>query len=163
MELPTSIQCDFDGDGLCNGTDIDSMFAQGPIADMIEVVSGMNDQFDLDADGDIDLDDRDQWLALAASENGLSSPYRLGDANLDGFVEVADFNVWNSNRFQFELSWTRGNFNGDEVVDVSDFNDWNSTRFTSSDAAVPEPHGFSLAVTTFLIGFFWRRQSRYRA
>ncbi|MEM7313624.1 MAG: PEP-CTERM sorting domain-containing protein [Planctomycetota bacterium] len=132
--------CDFNGDDACTTADIDLMFAEGPINNGVTVTAGVNDQFDLDSDGDIDLDDRNQWLGVAATENGLGSPYRLGDANLDGVVDVSDFNIWNSNKFQSVLDWSKANFNGDAAIDVSDFNLWNGNKFTSSDAAaVPEP------------------------
>ncbi|MEM7314838.1 MAG: PEP-CTERM sorting domain-containing protein, partial [Planctomycetota bacterium] len=135
---PTGPPCDFNGDGLCNVVDIDLMFNEGPIAFGVSVAPG--NQFDLDADGDIDLADRDLWLAQAAAENGLASPYKLGDGNLDGVVDVPDFNIWNSNKFTARILWSEGNFNGDDVVDVSDFNLWNGNKFTASDAAtVPEP------------------------
>ena len=49
--------------------------------------------------------------------------YRFGDANCDGFVDVSDFNIWNSNRFG-KGSWRQGDFNCDGFVDVSDFNIW---------------------------------------
>ncbi|MEM7316345.1 MAG: hypothetical protein AAF497_24700, partial [Planctomycetota bacterium] len=53
----------------------------------------------------------------------------LGDANLDGAVDVSDFNLWNSNKFQPGVGWAQGDFNGDGVGDVSDFNIWNVNKF----------------------------------
>ena len=83
-----------------------------------------------------------------------------GDANLDGFVDVADFNLWNENRFTDDASWGAGDFN-DGFVDTADFNLWNENKFTSagwddSPAVVPEPGGlmialFALAVATKLV------------
>ncbi len=67
-----------------------------------------------------------------------------GDGNLDGVVDVADFNIWNAHKFgDFEANWGQGDFNGDGRVDVSDFNIWNGNKFQASDAAasVPEPEG----------------------
>ncbi|MEM7316895.1 MAG: hypothetical protein AAF497_27505, partial [Planctomycetota bacterium] len=65
-----------------------------------------------------------------------------GDANLDGFVDVTDFNQWNANKFTSLPSWCGGDFSADGVIDVSDFNIWNVNKFTSSDSAtVPEPTG----------------------
>ena len=103
--------CDFDQNGVCDLTDLDALFAEGPIADGVTVGSA-NQNFDLDGDGSITLSDRDVWLEEAAITNGLSSPYRLGDANLDGGVDVLDFNQWNANKFQSSLLWSNGNFNG---------------------------------------------------
>ena len=37
------------------------------------------------------------WPALANLASGNS--YLMGDANLDGVVDVSDFNAWNSNKF----------------------------------------------------------------
>ncbi len=54
-----------------------------------------------------------------------------GDANSDGFVDVSDFNIWNSNKFQTGTHWGSADFNGDGSTDVSDFNVWNSNKFTS--------------------------------
>ena len=69
-----------------------------------------------------------------------------GDANLDGYVDVSDFNIWNANKFTSDGSWGEGDFNSDGMVDVSDFNIWNSNKFTSagwgepqSPLPVPEP------------------------
>jgi hypothetical protein len=83
----------------------------------------------------------DLWLGDAASENSLGSPYKLGDANLDGFVDGQDFILWNGAKFSSTLFWDNGNFNGDEVTDGQDFILWNRNKFTSSDGltAVPEP------------------------
>ncbi len=133
-----SSSCDLNDDGLCNIADIDLMHSLGNLANGITAAG--SESFDLNGDGTIDLLDRDLWLADAAAENGLSSSYLAGDANLDGLVDVSDFNIWNSNKFQPTSLWSLANFNGDEAVDVSDFNAWNSNKFQSSDAvAVPEP------------------------
>ena len=68
-----------------------------------------------------------------------------GDANLDGYVDVSDFNIWNDHKFSADGVWGRGDFNGDGLVDVADFNVWNLNKFTSSGwvgrngLLVPEP------------------------
>ena len=99
--------------------------------------------FDLNGDGIVDLADRDAWLAEAGNVNiGPGRAYLLGDANLDGRVDISDFNVWNSNKFTSGVYWCNGNFNGDTFVDVTDFNLFNDNRFTFSDeiaAFVSEP------------------------
>jgi hypothetical protein len=84
--------CDFDANEVCNVLDLNDLLAEGPIVSGVAVVPGVNDQFDMTRDGTINLADRDAWLALAASQDGLSSPYKLGDANLDGAVDGVDFN-----------------------------------------------------------------------
>ena len=60
-----------------------------------------------------------------------------GDANLDGSVDAADFNIWRNHRFQAcNKSWADGEFSGDSVVDVSDFNIWLDHRFNAVAAAL---------------------------
>ena len=128
------ISGDFDGNGAYECADIDALVS--------EIAAGTNNAaFDLTADGAVDLADRDAWLAEAgAAQTASGNPYRLGDANLDGVVDVSDFNVWNGNKFNTGTGWCGGDFNADGVTDVSDFNLWNSNKFTASDtAAVPEP------------------------
>jgi hypothetical protein len=140
LRIDADILCDFDDDRLCTVGDINELLGEGPIAEGVDVTPGVNDQYDLNHDGLIDLEDRDQWLALAGSQNGLMSPYKLGDADLDGVVDGSDFIAWNENRFASTLRWDLANFNGDAVNDGLDFIEWNLNRFTSSDVvAVPEP------------------------
>ncbi len=87
-------------------------------------------------DGQVDRTDVDEWLIRAGIEHESSSPFRYGDANLDGQVDAEDFNRWQSNKFTNASSWCQGNFTGDAVVDVSDFNIWNENRFTVSRAGI---------------------------
>ena len=73
-----------------------------------------------------------------------------GDANLDGAVDVGDFNLWN--RYKFDsgdphVTWGKGDFNRDGVVDVADFNIWNANKFqSSSPLSVPEPSAYGLVM-----------------
>lgn len=137
---PSTLICDFDLDGACDLADIDMLLGEGPIDNGVNVTIGSNDQFDLNGDGMIDSADLGEWLDIAAAENGFGSPYKLGDANLDGFVDASDFNIWNEGKFTMTTNWSEGNFNGDGFVDTSDFNIWNEGKFTASDvASVPEP------------------------
>ena len=132
--------CDFDVNNLCDIGDLNALLTLGPVAGGISAAG--QESFDLTGDGVIDNADVDQWLAAAATENGFGSPYFRGDANLDGSVDVSDFNIWNSHRLSLSLAWDSGDFNGDGAVDASDFNVWNSHRLMSSagaPAAVPEP------------------------
>lgn len=48
----------------------------------------------------------------------------LGDANLDGIVDVADFNIWFKNLNNVQGRWSIGDFNRSGIVDVNDFNTW---------------------------------------
>ena len=142
---------DFDGNGAYECSDIDML--------MGEIANGTNgSSFDLTGDGNVDNADRDAWLAEAATANGLASPYKLGDADLSGSVDVSDFNIWNMNKFTTTSAWCSGEFTGDGSVDVSDFNEWNGNKFTSSDVStVPEPSGLAMLL---LAGFSFIRWSR---
>ena len=125
---------DFNLDGEYGCEDVDALVAE--IAS-----SGNSTTFDLNADGLVDRDDLDLWLMLGGAANlpGNKS-YQFGDGNLDGRVDVGDFNVWNGNKFQDVPAWCSGDFNADGVVDISDFNTWNANKFTSADTnTVPEP------------------------
>ena len=126
----TSIDPDFNDDGQIDGMDIDLLHAN--------LVDGPSDpsMFDLTGDGLVTIADRDEWLVQAGAANLASgNPYLLGDANLDGSVDVSDFNRWNSNKFSSSSNWTDGDFNADGFVDVSDFNNWNGNKFQTSDTA----------------------------
>lgn len=139
---------DFDNDGDYDCADINSLVS--------EIAAGSsNTAFDLTADGILDLDDRDAWLAEAGADanSGTSNgnPFLLGDANLDGFVDTTDFNVWNENKFTMNPAWCSGDFNADGFIDTGDFNIWNENKFTSSDvSAVPEPSGAALLLLGLL-------------
>ena len=130
VQSVTSLSCDFNQDGSCDATDINMLQANivaGPVNP---------ERFDLTNDGLVNVDDRNEWLALAGAENLASgNAYLLGDANLDGRVDVSDFNLWNSNKFNTTSDWTAADLNADGLVDVSDFNLWNSNKFRLSDSA----------------------------
>ena len=84
----------------------------------------------------------------------------MGDANLDGSVDVGDFNIWNENTFTTTAAWCSADFNADGFTDTTDFNLWNENKFqSSSPAAVPEPALANWAML-MLAGFFWRRLLR---
>lgn len=125
---------DFNADGLYNCNDIDFLTA--------DIAAGTNTGFfDLTGDGVVDLADQDAWLAEAGTANGFPSSLLPGDANLNGIVDIADFNVWNTHKFTNTPAWCSGDFNANGVVDIADFNVWNAHKFQSSDAVstVPEP------------------------
>jgi hypothetical protein len=117
---------DFNGDGFYDCADINAL--TGAIA-----AQAHDPNYDLTNDGLVNLSDRDAWLAEAGAFNlGPGRAYRLADANLDGFVDGSDFNIWNSNKFTLGAEWCRGDFNADGAIDGSDFSIWNSNKFTSS-------------------------------
>ncbi len=125
-----SVDGDFDNDGSFDCDDIDALVA---------VIAGSTDdpQFDLTGDGQVDTADLDAWLAAGAAANGFASSYLYGDANLDGSVDVSDFNIWNTNKFTNTAAWCSGDFNADGFVDVTDFNLWNLNKFQSTTIGAP--------------------------
>ena len=139
LRIDAEIPCDFDDDRICDVADINDLLSEGPIAAGVAVTMGVNDQFDLTDDGLINLADRDVWLAIAGSQNGLTSPYAVGDADLSGVVDAVDFAAWTAHKFTETLLWDTGNFNGDAFTDGFDLLDWNRNKSPSADAAVPEP------------------------
>lgn len=96
---------------------------------------------------------------------GLHQPELVGDANLDGRVDLADFQILRQN---FGKSGTarQGDFTADGWVSLSDLGplktNFGATRNTPGAAAVPEPSGLLLAalaaVSACLMG--WRRGRR---
>ena len=127
---------DFDQNGMYDCADVDALVA--------EIAAGTNDVgFDLTVDALVDADDLTLWLEVAGDVlNASGNAFLYGDANLDGVVDVSDFNIWNSNKFTPTAAWCSGDFNADGSVDVSDFNLWNGNKFQDVNqrpAAVPEP------------------------
>jgi ELWxxDGT repeat protein len=122
-----SLQGDFDRNGLLELADIDALVAV--IADGDNPV-----RYDLTNDALVNTRDLDLWLELGGAANlGPGLSYLPGDANLDGSVNQADFDIWNANKFTSVAAWSRGDFNADGVVDGSDFGIWNAHKHTSSD------------------------------
>lgn len=119
---------DFNGDGQWTCEDIDALTET--------IASGVNDPaFDMTGDAVVDLADRDAWLAQAGGVN-LDRPYSLGDANLDGHVDVSDFNIWNTHKFSLSAAWCDGDFDANGAIEVSDYNIWNSAKFSSAPSPV---------------------------
>ncbi|MEM8679703.1 MAG: hypothetical protein AAGF97_10165 [Planctomycetota bacterium] len=138
---PQIVDGDFNDDGVYDCADIDALVAA--------IASGTNvGSFDLTADGVVDLADRDAWLFEAGAVNlGPGRAYLVGDANLDGTVDGADFTLWNANKFTLNASWCNGDFNADGRIDGLDWIQWNNHKFQSSDgvtaASTPSTEPFT--------------------
>lgn len=146
-EIVTPTSCDFNDDTFCNTADIDLL--------MNENAAGTNDPaFDLNGDMVVDDGDRDAWLADAATENGLSAPYFVGDSNLDLRVNAADLNVVGIDWLSDNNNWTNGNYTA-AGVNVQDLNamalNWQAQHPDAPiGAAVPEPTGMLLLMLGLL-------------
>jgi hypothetical protein len=149
---------DFDANGIYECADIDALVSA--------ISSGSGDvQFDMNGDGNVDSADLVVWRAVAGSVLTASgNPIQEGDADLNGVVDVSDFNAWNSAKFTSTVEWCSGDFNADGVVDVADFNIWNENKFTSADTAtVPEPNTmilFAFGILVVVRGNSGRRRLR---
>ncbi|MEM7311865.1 MAG: hypothetical protein AAF497_01815 [Planctomycetota bacterium] len=147
---------DFDNNGVYECADVDSL---------VEAIATGNQEgrFDLSGDGIVDQTDLDLWLveAGAATLNSMGA-FLPGDGNLDGIVDISDFNTWNGNKFTSTASWCSGDFNADGSVDISDFNVWNANKFQSSDQSqtVPEPNVHWFFVGGLLLTFNAIRRQR---
>ena len=131
-------------DGLTGDFDADGDYSEADLDALTNAIVSQSDSpaFDLNGDGQVNPVDLTAWLAEAgAAELPGGSPYLSGDSNLDGFVDVTDFNRWNDNKFTTGGGWSGGDFNADGFTDVTDFNEWNNNKFTASGllATVPEP------------------------
>ena len=144
------VTCDFDGDEVCNTVDIDMLTA--------EIIAGTNNaDFDVNGDGNVNLEDQDQWRADAATENGFAAPYLNGDADLNGSVVAGDLNALGTNWQSSPNAWSRGDFNADGIVNSGDLNllalNWqDSIPTAASAAAVPEPATTVMLLMALVLG-----------
>ena len=89
--------------------------------------------YDMTGDGQLNFSDLNEWLSVAGAVNLPSgNAYLLGDADLNGVVDGADFITWNDNKFTSGNGWCGGDFNADGTTDGQDFILWNDNKFTSS-------------------------------
>ena len=125
----TALAGDFNSDGLLDCVDANNL-------SLAIAQSSSDPTLDLTGDGQINGSDMSRWLSAAGAVNlGEGQSYEPGDANLDGAVDVSDFNIWNGNKFTATAEWCSGDFTLDGIVDVSDFNVWNGNKFSSSVVA----------------------------
>jgi hypothetical protein len=117
----TLLRGDVDQNGTIDAADIDQIFA--------DIAASTNSPVnDIDGSGTVDSDD-----VVELVEDILGTFY--GDANLDGSVDMVDFEIWRANNFQSDTGWAQANFNGDGGTDGSDFNLWNANKFIEQAAA----------------------------
>ena len=160
MIPPTvGLVCDFNGDDICEVMDIDMLFASGDIA---AGVAANGSEMDLNGDGTINLGDVDEWLSIAAAENGFGMPYLKGDSNLDGNVDATDLNTIGVNWLSTGRVWSTGDYTGESDVNALDLNtigvNWQKSNNPQA-AAVPEPSG----VVTLIFGVFGLALRRFRS
>lgn len=136
-----SIPCDFDISLVCDVVDIDML--------VTEILAGTAaGRFDLTDDGGVNFEDVEQWLSIAAEENGFAAPYLIGDTNLDGKVDVLDLNQVGLHWQQEVAAWSAGDFAANGTVDVIDLNElglnWQQSIPLAAAQSVPEPSGVLL-------------------
>ena len=90
-----------------------------------------------------------------------------GDVNLDGIVDMADFNVISDHLDQTVTARAAGDLNGDGVVDYGDFRLWKANYggagSFSLDGAVPEPPSDRILVLGLsALVVYWRISTRGR-
>ena len=142
----SGLSCDFDGDLVCDLSDLELLFVG---------MGNQNVDFDLDSDGQVDLDDRDEWLSIAG--------FTLGDSNLDGAVDSLDLNALGLSWQSDASSWAQGDFNGDRFVDSLDLNTIGLNWQVGVQAAtVPEPCNFNWIVCLAVIALGRKRMRTQR-
>jgi hypothetical protein len=138
---------DFDGNAVADIDDVDMLVA--------EIAAGAASQlFDLTGDGEVNSLDLDEWLTVAAEQNGFSEAFLSGDSNLDGLVDSQDLNNLAMNWQQSVGFWSRGDFNADGIVNAHDLNElamnWQqSIPLAAASGAVPHPLTVAVALADF--------------
>ena len=126
-EVPTfftGLAGDYDGSFQIDAADLDIIVRESQFSG----TRGYNWYLDWTEDGQVDDEDIDIQLAIMTNLL-FTAPLLRGDANLDGVVGAADYDIWNNNKFQADKGWADADFNADGNVDGSDFNwiiqNWN--------------------------------------
>jgi hypothetical protein len=134
---PQSFNGDFNGNGQLDAGDLDAM-----------AVGMMNNdaRFDLDRDGDVDVQDRLIWI------NDKKRTW-MGDSNLDGEFNTSDLvAVFTASKYETsdEAGWAAGDWNGDRRFNTSDmvfaFTQGGYERGPRAASPVPEPSSWLLIV-----------------
>lgn len=139
--------CDFDGDGVCDGTDLYLLLEQG---DLVTGVVVDDARFDLTEDGLVNVGDLTVWFREAVDYDARD--YQMGgDANLDGTVDRIDLNMLALNWQGSDKVWSQGDFTGDGLVNAADLmtigSNWQMAgRGTDARTVVnvPEPANWML-------------------
>ncbi len=135
---------DFNDDDLVNADDID-------LISLVAIQGGSDPGvYDLDFDGDIDADDRNQHIF---EEVGTI----LADSNLDYAVDVLDLSILATN-YGGTGGWAQGDSNGDGVIDVLDLSILATNYGQSATSATPIPEPASLAILALTSLAFLRRR-----
>lgn len=154
IEEGTSLEERVQGDFNRNG-DLDS--------DDIELLSAAlresrrYDVFDLDANGEVDFNDRSTWIKDVARTS-------FGDSNLDGVFDTNDFLiVFQIDEYEDEIdgnsTWWDGDWNGDSDFTAEDIIlAFSEGGFVLQAVAVPEPQGVCSVLLLFGISSWIRRR-----
>ena len=151
LGIDNSVPGDFNGDGILDLADINQLVAASSSLE--------NDSaFDLDSDGAVNSDDIIVWV------KDLKNTW-LGDANLDGEFNSADFvTVFSAGKFEKNTpaDWTEGDWNGDGVFGSGDFvaafADGGYEKGQRAFNAVPEPDLSAACLLSILLIARWRHR-----
>jgi subtilase family serine protease len=70
-----------------------------------------------------------------------------GDINVDGLVDVADYNIWAANVGAPDATWTMGDLNDDGLVDVADYNIWAANVGSTASSTVVSANSIGPGLT----------------